>query len=720
MATEFDQLFVKAAVAKGMVPPEIAEEALAKAKADGEAGSWLVKKGYLTRHLVHVLGDEVTRSQMPKVIGNYRILSKLGHGGMGSVFKAVQLSLQREVALKVMAGRLARRQEWIDRFLAEARSMASIHHPHVLICFDAGNDKGKLYLAMELMHGGDLVRLLRARDGRVPVDEALRIIRDCASGLEAVARAGLIHRDIKPGNIFLDHDGAAKLGDLGLACLAEAHAEEAAAADGRPIGTPAFMSPEQARGDEDLDIRTDIYALGATLFALLTGQPPFGGKNSFAVIAKVLKDPPPDPRVIVPGIPAEVAEVTRRCMAKERDERPRTPADLRRLIEEAARAIGVSLEARTAMAAPPAAVDADAATDRWLVQPSFAPVGGEDQPPAEQRPVLDLDSAGSAGSSFGGADRRDDLAPDGGGLGPEGGGRVRRLGKSDQRVGVAAPSSDSGITPVEAPAERPSWIPDWSAAWGIDALDNGGPWVDLVIGGVTQRLRFIRPGAFTMGSPPDEPGRRADETPHEVSFSHPVWIADTPVTQALWNAVKTQGGIMDKLSSAVRGRHKSRFVGDDLPVELVSWTECADFCARLSRAIPGVKARLPTESEWEFACRAGAPGAHAGDSLGALGWFTGNAFGTSHPVKRKKPNAWGLYDCLGNVWEWCEDCYADYPAIALRNPVQRHGIYRVCRGGSYVDDADNCRAARRSPLTADISRPFIGMRLAIDVVFPGR
>jgi eukaryotic-like serine/threonine-protein kinase len=350
VATDYDQLFIKAALAKGVLPPESAQEALERSKKDGDAGSWLLKKGLLTKHLVNVLADEVNRSQMPKVIGNYRVVDKLGHGGMGTVFKAVQLSLQREVALKVMAGRLARSQRWIDRFLAEARAMAAINHPHVLTCFDAGQDKGKLYLAMELMQGGDLVRLVKRHGGRLPLGDALRIVRDCAWGLEAIARAGLIHRDIKPGNIFLDLSGAAKLGDLGLACFAEAAAEEGTSG-GQPLGTPAFMSPEQANGGEDIDIRTDVYALGATLYALLTGHPPYEGKNSYAVIARVLQDPVPDPRVHAPDLPAAVAALIMRALAKSRDERPTTPAELKQAIETTAAALRIPLTAPAAAAA---------------------------------------------------------------------------------------------------------------------------------------------------------------------------------------------------------------------------------------------------------------------------------------------------------------------------------------------------------------------------------
>ncbi|MBA3710570.1 MAG: SUMF1/EgtB/PvdO family nonheme iron enzyme [Planctomycetes bacterium] len=720
MATDYDQLFVKAALAKGVLPPEGAHEALERSRKDGDAGAWLLKKGLLTKHLVSVLADEVNRSQMPKVIGNYRVVDKLGHGGMGSVFKAVQLSLQREVALKVMAGRLARNQHWIDRFLAEARAMAAINHPHVLTCFDAGQDKGKLYLAMELMQGGDLVRLVKSRGGRLPVGEALRIVRDCAWGLEAIGRAGLIHRDIKPGNIFLDLAGAAKLGDLGLACFAEAAAEDGTSG-GQPLGTPAFMSPEQADADDEVDIRTDIYALGATLYALLTGHPPYEGKNSFAVIARVLQDPVPDARTHTPDLPPAVCALIARAMAKRREDRPATPADLKQLIETTAAALGIAL---VTPAAPDLAAPSDPPPeendDPYLSQPSFVAVkaGGSTEPLLDQD-SLDLLSESSVQASDTSTPEiaaPDDTTPDGD-VAVEG--KVRRIGGRPSRPAARAGAT---MTPVSELPDKPAWIPDWASAWGIDQLDNGAAWIDVSVGSVVQRFRLIRPGTFTMGSPPDEIERQPDETQHQVSFSHPLWMADTPVTQAWWNAVSaTQGGLFGRLSHAVRGRHKTRFVGDERPVEQVSWHDCQELCVRLGRVVPGLRARLPTESEWEYAARAGSTTPFSGaDRPDDLGWCSLNAVGVSHPVKRKRANAWGLYDLHGNVWEWCDDCYGEYPVVPLRNPVQRHGIYRVCRGGSYVDDPHACRSARRSRIAPDISRPFVGVRLVVEVTIARR
>lgn len=162
--------------------------------------------------------------------------------------------------------------------------------------------------------------------------------------------------------------------------------------------------------------------------------------------------------------------------------------------------------------------------------------------------------------------------------------------------------------------------------------------------GVTATLILVKPGKYTMGSPTDEPGRWNDETQREVEITEEFWMWETPVTQAQWRAVM--------------GTNPSHFNGDDLPVECVSWDDCTAYCAKLSELIaqqhPGAEVMLPSEEEWEYACRAGTSGPInvAGATLDDVAWYGNNSGGTTHPVKQKKPNAWGLFDMLGNVCEW--------------------------------------------------------------------
>jgi len=217
-------------------------------------------------------------------------------------------------------------------------------------------------------------------------------------------------------------------------------------------------------------------------------------------------------------------------------------------------------------------------------------------------------------------------------------------------------------------------------------------------------LAPVSPGEFLMGSPPDEPGRDTDETQHKVRITRPFYLGVYPVTQSQY--------------AAVMGTNPSYFRGEgdkDFPVESVSWFDAVAFCRKLS-AREGRTYRLPTEAEWEYACRAGATGPYAGDGkLGDIGWYLGNAGDTTHPVGLLQPNDWGLYDMQGNVWEWVADWYGHYPPGDGVDPTgPATGTTRVLRGGTIDYDAEYARAAFRNYYTPDEQIYYIGFRVAMD------
>ncbi|MCH9687668.1 MAG: formylglycine-generating enzyme family protein [Deltaproteobacteria bacterium] len=220
-------------------------------------------------------------------------------------------------------------------------------------------------------------------------------------------------------------------------------------------------------------------------------------------------------------------------------------------------------------------------------------------------------------------------------------------------------------------------------------------------------MRWIPPGRFVMGSPQDEPGLRAEECPaHPVTITHGFWLGDTPVTQAMWRAVTGR-------------RDASHFEGLGRPVERVSWVHCQiTFIASLngiSSAERGEKFRLPTEAEWEYACRAGTQQARYGENLDEIAWYAGNSRGQTHLVGEKLPNPWGLFDMLGNVREWCFDGMRGYADRARRDPVGSlaTGGYRVNRGGAWGGGVRHVRAAFRVRDVPDYRSRNLGLRLGL-------
>jgi serine/threonine-protein kinase len=262
------------------------------------------------------------------VIDRYRIESTLGAGSMGDVFLAKDVELGRKVALKILSHRHRDNKELRARFTREARAVAAISHTNVVQVFTTGSYDDRPYLAMEFLDGIDLGSDVRDR-GPWSSLQAARAIRDAARGLAAAARAGLIHRDVKPSNLVILRDGTVKVTDFGLAKPLDPGDEPALTAMGVVVGTPDYIAPEQARGDA-IDERVDIYALGGTLYFLLTGMPPFrtGRKEDdkyLKVVARHLRDPAPDPRKRVPEVDGELAELTLQVMAKKAADRPEYP-----------------------------------------------------------------------------------------------------------------------------------------------------------------------------------------------------------------------------------------------------------------------------------------------------------------------------------------------------------------------------------------------------------
>nr|VFJ45571.1 MAG: Formylglycine-generating enzyme, required for sulfatase activity, contains SUMF1/FGE domain [Candidatus Kentron sp. FW] len=281
--------------------------------------------------------------------------------------------------------------------------------------------------------------------------------------------------------------------------------------------------------------------------------------------------------------------------------------------------------------------------------------------------------------------------------------------------------------------------PAWASSWG---QDHHGIFVEFLLEEVTQRLRWVPPGTFTMGSPPDESGRWDNEGPnHQVILTQGYWLFDTPCPQALWQAVT--------------GENPSHFQSPDRPVESVSWEQVNQFMEKINERIPGLDLVLPTEAQWEYACRSGTEtttyegnmeilGVNNAPILDPIAWYGGNSsvafeldngydssdwpekqypddnrVGT-HPISRKAPNPHGLYDMLGNVWEWCRDGRRKYHQEMTIDPIGPidPGVKRAVRGGSWNSNARNMRAAVRRWGEPGIYMASLGFRCARVEVFP--
>jgi len=261
----------------------------------------------------------------PVLPARYRLVEEIGRGGMGAVFRAEDLEQDRLVAIKVLNPDLSDPSK-TARFLREIHLTKGLTHPNILPIHDSGIHDGLLYFTMPLMEGESLRDRVN-REGPLPVPEALRILDDVAAALDFAHKKGILHRDIKPGNILLQGNRAIVL-DFGVAkAMSEAAGDKLTTA-GTSVGTPAYMSPEQAAGNPSIDLRTDVYSLGCVLFEMLSGESPFSGKTPRAVIAKQVSQPPPPLRVIRPSIPEAVEAVLRKSLEKVPADRYRTAGEL--------------------------------------------------------------------------------------------------------------------------------------------------------------------------------------------------------------------------------------------------------------------------------------------------------------------------------------------------------------------------------------------------------
>jgi serine/threonine-protein kinase len=323
-------MFGDLAVRYGFITAEQLSEALDMQRAlrrdgvDKYLGVIMQEKGYLSDRQVEILCQSLQGELVKNPIDNYKIEAELGRGAMGLVYAARQINLDRIVALKVLDPRLAMDRQFIESFQSEARAAASLNHPNIVQAYDVGRSRGYFYFAMEYVDGTTVKQMIDESNG-LKVDTVLDIGVQVLRALAHAEQHGMVHRDVKPANIMVTPEGVAKLCDLGLAHRGEEM--DGGGLSSKIVGSPFYIAPEQIEGRSDLDSRADVYALGATLYHGLVGEPPYPGRTADEIFLKHLTARVPDPTASKPEVPASVSEVIRKMMGKDREERFDTAAE---------------------------------------------------------------------------------------------------------------------------------------------------------------------------------------------------------------------------------------------------------------------------------------------------------------------------------------------------------------------------------------------------------
>jgi serine/threonine-protein kinase len=712
----------------------------------------------------------------------FRIVRRLGAGAMGTVFLAEQIAVgNRPVALKVLNRKLLDDPEFLLRFQNEAASMGRIHHPNVVTIYESGQaDDGTPYIAMEFLEGESLRQALTRR-GALPLPEVAEILQQAARGLNAAHKLGIIHRDLKPDNIFLTHgdegETIVKVVDFGIAKLRESATHTQT---GMVLGTPAYMSFEQASGmrSDELDARSDIYSLGVVTYEMLTGRAPFHSDTPVGYLRMHMQEDPPPFRAVKPDLPAlpQLESVVMKALTKNRDQRYRSVLEFAREIARAAvvdsrpatqpepqhEALKSQPQARVAPAPKtivPSPAEAETASDQPT--PAAAPANG----PKSTLPLQSIGAShsklpwllGALGfviliavawfwfsraangpakeaknaSRMAEGNTIDVFDPNGrlGSMPAENWVKAKAAGY-DMAQPVTAPDGTEGYVPsskfgaaqkagYKAREESPKPPPSARVkTHGGDGSTEGtaNRAVSIAVGTVKVNQKdglkyvWVPPGTFMMGCSLGDNQCAKEELPaHPVTISKGFWIGQTEATVAAYRRFAgSTGAQMPPAPDFSAGWNNQ-----DMPIMNVSWGDAKAFCGWAG-------GRLPTEAEWEYAARAGSTEARYGP-LDKVAWYSNNSGQKTHEVSQKRPNAWNLYDTLGNVFEWVNDWYGEnyYPASPERDPRgPDSGQYRVLRGGSWYLDPGRVRVSGRHRCHPADRFNSVGFRCGREVFAP--
>ena len=686
--------------------------------------------------------------------GRYEVLSQLGKGGMGIVYKCLDKTSGKSVALKTLAPELIQNHYEMELTKDNFNLVSELHHPYIANynALEFDNIHGGYYLIMEFVDGEDIRYYLRRmkKEGANPEQLILRLLRQAAEALDYAHTKKVVHKDIKPANMMVDRDGNLKLLDFGLAAKIHSsmsmttlrNGQEEAETSG---GTLMYMSPEQLAGKWDKPTM-DQYSLAAAAYELFSGHTPFNAPDRDSLKTSI-REEVPEP---LEDVSSSIVNAISKALSKKPEDR-----------FASCTAFADALEDKTV---PKPVPEPEKLSDSELVEcltlkiniSSFFSSYSNEYFKAERDELqrkfdrckddpMSVDLLKAFRNIFASCEEMQKNA----GVCQEVLKKQQNLEDLEQFLksnNISFPKEYHGKKTV---ADQLLGMKRYEAAGGVlselctllskekelyekkrkaeeekkrqaeeakrKAEEEACRNIKLPGGHVLEMVQ-IEPGTFIMGSPENELCRCADEKQHQVTLTKRFYLGKYPVTQ--------------KEYQAVMGNNPSHFKGDNLPVEKVSWYDAKRFCSKLNDLkrdeLPaGYRFDLPTDAQWEYACRAGTTTALNNGlnltsedgrclHLDEVAWYWKNSDRKTHPVGQKKPNAWGLYDMHGNVYEWCNDWKAGYPSRAVTDPTgPASGSRRVIHGGSWYSTAQRCRSAGRRGSDPTYRCYDVGFRVAL-------
>lgn len=653
---------------------------------------------------------------MEQQLGQYEIVEQIGQGGMAAVYRAYQPNMRRYVAVKVILGGMVFNQDMRERFVREAQLVVKLEHPHILPVYDYNADHNPPYIVMRYLEGTTIEQVMHQTD--VPLQETAFMLNQIGAALDYSHRRGVIHRDIKPSNIMLDPQGNAYLMDFGIA--RQQHDDRTQITmSGMFVGTPAYMSPEQASGNRAIDARTDIYSLGVMLYQLATGQLPFEGDSATTIMYAHMHTPPTPPSELNPHLSPEVDAVILKALAKSPDERYASAHELSLAFTQAVGGAAPLPTVLRDMATQSAAQmwvnrdDSKHQTGRtyssqvspdnqptgalstknilWGVLALLIPVLGtlialgirDDniEPPAsvaELASIVGTDTPDTANLTLTAVNvelvnanatltaQVTDTAT-----------LVPSATVNNEPTNTAPPPvpTDTSVPPTNTPVpatSEPTLLPVQIASRPVYRNNDWSP-VEQNINGVPMVL--VPAGCFNMGG-----NNQADEAPiHQQCFDMPFWIDKYEITRSAYQEC-VDAGACDTVST------RSGLSADTQPVTYIQFYQINNYCQWRG-------AYLPDEREWEYAARGPDNLKYTWGNTWQEGYAAyGDNSDTAMPVG-SYPNgvSWvGAHDMLGNVWEFTSSGYEEgritYPydsTASLHSLETLNPRPRAIRGGSY-------------------------------------